>query len=298
MEKNKVEMNVKLLFGIFSAGIILILPLRAYQYLKIIEPGTGFYSKTDFSVPLMYALLAVFCLAMFFLAMKNKKSTAYKNTAGKIPVLGVISFLVAVTLVADAVIQSGNFTELYYGTTQNSEIAMNGVAGGLMKSGALPLLFESIFAVLSALFFTVLGINYFTGKSDCSEYKLLAITPLAWAICRILHRFMRTISFIKVSDLFYELFMLVFLMLFFMAFAQLLARINHKGTDWKLFGFGLPAALLCLLCFVPRFAMLVMGKGSLLSDQSPPEYCDFAVALFILAFLMSKVNISKGKERG
>jgi len=298
MEKDKVGLNVKLLFGIFSAGIILVLPLRAYQYLKIIEPGTGFYAKTDFSVMLMYLLLALFCVAMFSFAVVKKKSIAYRNVAGKNPVLGVIALLAAAAFVADAVIQSGNFSNLYYGITQYTEIASNGVAGGLMKSGALPLLFESIFAVLSALYFTVLGINYFTGKSDCSEYKLLAITPLAWAICRILHRFMRTISFIKVSDLFYELFMLVFLMLFFMAFAQLMARINHKGTDWKLFAYGLPAALFCLLCFIPRFAMLVMGKGSLLSEQSPPEYCDFAIALFILTFLISKVNIAKRKERG
>ncbi len=299
MEKSKFGINAKFLLGIFSAAIILVLPLRVYQYLYIIEPGTGFYEKTNFSIPLMYALLLFFSGVIFLTAWMKRKATFYKNTARKKPVLAITSFIVAITMIVDAAIESGRYSALYNGVQQNSgyDIAMTGTAGGLMKSGVLPLLFEVIFAILASLFFTIMGLNYLTAKSDGSHYKLLAITPLAWCICRILHRFMRTISFIKVSDLFYELFMLVFLMLFFMAFAQLISRVNHTGTDWKLFAFGLPAALLCLLCFVPRIAMLMMGRGEILADLSPPEYCDFAIALFIVAFLISKVHISKKKEQ-
>jgi hypothetical protein len=159
-----------------------------------------------------------------------------------------------------------------------------------MKSGALPMLFESVFAVFSGIFFIVLGVAFISGKSNGSEFKLLAIAPLAWSICRIMHRFMRTISFMNVSDLFFELLMIVFLMIFFMAFAQLIARVNHHGADWKLAGFGLPAALLCLLCFVPRAVILFMGEGDLLTTLSPPEYCDLTIALFILALFLDKLR--------
>jgi len=299
MEKSKLGFNAKVFLGIFSVAIILVLPLRVYQYLKIIEPGTGFYRIMDFSVPLMYALLAVFCGVMFFLAFAKKNAIVYKNSARKKPVLGVISFFVAVTLVYDGALKWVSFTALYYGISETASYGaiMNGSTGGLMKSGLLPTLFEAIFAALAALYFTIMGINYITAKTDGSKYKILALAPLAWCICRTLNRFMRTISFIKVSDLFYELFMLVFLMLFFMTFAQLLSRVNHTGTDWKLFGFGLPAALFCLLCFVPRIAMVIMGRGASLADLSPPEYCDFTVAVFILAFLLSKVRILNKKEQ-
>ena len=298
MLKRKLELNVSLLMGIFAAGIILILPLRVYQYLKIIEHGTGFFEKTDFSVPLLYALLAVFGGAMLLLPFLKKFRIVFSTTPKKHLVLGLLSLVVAVTLVIDAVLMSKNFSTLYYGIQQGSGSTFAGdtATSGMMKSGAMPMLFEAIFGVLSALFFTVVGAGFLTGKSNGSEYKLLAITPLAWSICRILHRFMRTISFVRVSDLFFELLMIVFLMIFFMAFAQLIARVNHKGADWKLVGFGLPAALLCLLCFVPRVAMLIMGKGSLLATQSPPEYCDFAIALFILAFILSKMRFLKREE--
>ncbi len=299
MEKRKLEVNAKLLLGIFSLGIILVLPLRAYQYLTVIESGTGFYEKSNFSVPLLYLLLGIFCGAMFLFALIQKKTIFYSDSRRKRPALGVMSLFAAVTLIIDAVIQSRDFSALYFGPQQNSdyEVIINSATSGLMKSGMLPMLLEAVFAVLAALFFTVLGLGFFNGKSNGSEYKLLAVTPLAWSICRILHRFMRTISFMKVSDLFFELLMLVLLMVFFMAFAQLIARVNQNGVDWKIAGFGLPAAMFCLLCFIPRAAMLIMGKGSFLADQSPPEYCDFAIALFIVAFLISKTHISGRKKQ-
>jgi len=292
MTKSKFEANAALLFGLFSAGIVLILPVRVYQYLKIIEPVTGFYEKTDFSVVLLYALLAVFCGTIVMVSFARKRAIAYSTTTRKNPALGTLALIVAVTLVIDAVLMSKNYSSLYYGVRTLADES----SGGMMKSGAVPMLFESAFAVLSALFFTILGVGFITGKSNGAEYKLLAITPLAWAICRILHRFMRTISFMRVSDLFFELLMIVCLMVFFMAFAQMIARVNHKGADWKIVGFGLPAALLCLLCFVPRVAMMVMGKGGLLAAQSPPEYVDFALAMFILAFVLTKMRFLKREE--
>ncbi len=298
MLKKRFEINVALLMGLFSLSILLVLPLRVYQYLNIIEPGTGFYEKTDISVPALYALLAFFGGAMLLLSFLNRYKIAMSTTVRKSPVLGAVALGTAVAFFVDAVVMYQNFTTLYYGTAQNGggDIFIESATSGIMKSGALPMLFEAVFAVLSAIFFIVLGVAYISGKSNGSEFKLLAITPLAWSICRILHRFMRTISFTNVSDLFFELLMIVFLMIFFMAFAQLISRVNNKGADWKLTGFGLPAALLCLLCFVPRAAILVMGKGDLLADLSPPEYCDLAIALFILTFILNKVRFFRREE--
>ncbi len=298
MLKKKLQVNAAMLLGFFSFSILLVLPLRVYQYLKIIEPGTGFYKQTDFSVPVLYGLLVFFGGGMLLISFINRRQIALSTTVRKSPGLGIVALLTAVALLVDAVVMYRHFTSLYYGTAQNNggELFFESATSGIMKSGALPMLFESVFAVFSAIFFIVLGVAYISGKSNGSEFKLLAIAPLAWSVCRILHRFMRTISFMNVSDLFFELLMIVFLMIFFMAFAQLISRVNHKGVDWKLTGFGLPAALLCLLCFVPRAAILVMGKGNLLTDLSPPEYCDLAVAVFILAFILDKVRFMKREE--
>ena len=147
------------------------------------------------------------------------------------------------------------------------------------------------------MYLAVLAIGYFNGRADPSEYELLAITPLLWSICRILHRFMRTISFVNVSDLFYELFMLVFLMLFFMAMAQVVSRVGTERNDWKLFAYGLPAGIFCLLCFVPRAILVLVGKSELLAVLSGPEVCDLGAALFILSLLLGKMTILDKKDK-
>ena len=51
--------------------------------------------------------------------------------------------------------------------------------------------------------------------------------------------------------------------MFFMAFAQVTAKVGGKGLEWKLFAYGLPAALFCLLCFVPRVVLMILGKSEL-----------------------------------
>lgn len=287
MEKVTGKTITKTLFGLFSAAIVLVLPLRTYQYLKIIEPGTGFYKTSDISVWLLYAALALFCLALFVVSLLNKKRIRLSQKLIRKPVNGAACVFFALTLIVNAVTRFGDASSLYF-DNQNQMI---------MKSGVYPLFFEAVFAVLAALYLAVLAIGYFNGRADPSEYKLLAITPLLWSICRILHRFMRTISFVNVSDLFYELFMLVFLMLFFMAMAQVVSRVGTERNDWKLFAYGLPAGIFCLLCFVPRAILVLVGKSELLAVLSGPEVCDLGAALFILSLLLGKMTILDKKDK-
>ncbi|MBQ4603366.1 MAG: hypothetical protein IJB16_02085, partial [Clostridia bacterium] len=64
-----------------------------------------------------------------------------------------------------------------------------------------------------------------------------------------------------------------------------------NGKEWKIAAYGLPAALLALLCFVPRFIVMITGSADLLNEQSPAEYCDFGVALFIISTVLTRVTV-------
>ena len=86
------------------------------------------------------------------------------------------------------------------------------------------------------------------------------------------------------------MFMLAFMLIFFTAFAQLNSKIESKGLDWKLVAFGLPAAVLALVCFVPRFIMLISGKGDMLYTGSPAEYCDLMTALLALSIVLTRIG--------
>ena len=145
-------------------------------------------------------------------------------------------------------------------------------------------------AVDAAIYFVVFGISMLSGATNASEYKIISVAPVVWFMLRLVFRFTIAISYIKVSDIILDLLMLAFMLIFFMAFAQLNSKVESKGLDWKLVGFGLPAAVLALLCFVPRFLMFVLGRKELIYSGSSADYCDLATALFVMSIIFTRIG--------
>lgn len=294
---NSKSVNPFVLFIVFIACVIVALPMRVFQMMVNVEPSTGFWiSRTHFSVFVLYAVAAVGVILPIVLSL------VFKSGLGKIEAVpqkktlgGVLSFLVTVGMLIDAVMRYMSFSDLFFDYQYNGAGEGVSMMNYLSKSGAIAMGLEAFFAVVSAIFFIMLGIAWLTGK-DPSEYKLLAIMPVFWAIFRIMHRYMRKIAFLNISELFFELMMIVFLMMFFMAFAQVTAKVNGKGLEWKLYAYGLPAALFCLVCFVPRIVVALLGRADLIADGSDIEIIDLTVAAFILFVLVDRSNVFR-KER-
>lgn len=288
-KKMNAEINPFVLFAAFIGSAIIALPIRVYQLLAIVEPGTGFWKTENFSVYALYIVAAVsvlFCVIVSFLC--REKLSRVSAPGGVKPVVGLVSFIAVAALIVNAVTRYADFSDLYFAYTGFGGLSMREY---LTKTGALSMAFEAFFAVISSIYFILYGITAFNGKS-AAEYKLLAVSPVMWSIFRIIHRFMREISFLNVSELFFELCMIVFLMTFFMVFAQVTSKVNGKGLEWKLYAYGLPAAMFCLICFVPRLIVTLLGKAELLTDNSPIEYCDLVMAAFIISSLVSRTRLS------
>lgn len=90
-------------------------------------------------------------------------------------------------------------------------------------------LFESIFGIIACVYFIVFALSYFNDKADFTSYKVLALAPLFWAMCKMITRFMTKISFINVSELMLEMLELALVMLFFMSFAKISSDVADKG---------------------------------------------------------------------
>ncbi len=299
LKKKNAEINPFVLFAVFIGGAIIALPIRVYQLLAIIEPGTGFWATKNASVYALYAVAAVSILCCVLISYLCKSNLSRVSApGGRKSVVGFIAFIAAAALIVNAVTRYADFSNLYLSYSSAASASMNvlSMREYLTKTGALSMALEAFFAVISTIFFILYGIAAFGGKS-AAEYKLLAVSPVLWCIFRVIHRFMREISFLNVSELFFELCMIIFLMMFFMVFAQVTAKVNGKGLEWKLYAYGLPAALFCLICFVPRLIVVVLGKSSLLTDNSPIEYCDLAMAAFIIASLVSRTRLSAASKK-
>lgn len=277
--------SVKSGFGIgciiFVAAALIAIPLRTIQFFTVLEGGTGFYSETDWSVYLLFGVLAVSIIAFLVFGFTKRKTLEYSLETTKRPGLSSLSLIAACGLALDA------FSCLMkYSTVEPSATATDSP----VNASQLILMLEAVFALLSAIYFILLWLTYLNGKSNASKIRLLALAPVIWSILRIVIRFMRTISYIRVSDLLFEMIMIAFLILFFMALAQANTGISAEKVEWKLGAYGLPAALLALICFVPRLIVMISGNSHLFYSESTVEFCDLGVALFIIGTVLTRVT--------
>lgn len=275
------SLSVKSGFGIGAlimvAAAIIALPVRTVQFFTVLESDTGFYSSSDWSVYLLSAVLIAAILAILFFGIAKRKKLDYSLEVTKRPGFGILSLTAAVGALSDA-------AKCIISVMDAQPAAENAGASSLILGA------QAIFALLSAIFFVAIGASALGGKSNGSEYRIISLAPVMWSIFRIVYRFTRTISYIRVSELMFEMLMIVFLILFFMAFAQVNSKVNGKGCEWKVAAYGLSAALLALVCFVPRFIVTLTGNAHLLSEQSPIEYCDISNALFIICTVLTRIT--------
>ncbi|MCL2107359.1 MAG: hypothetical protein FWH26_09945 [Oscillospiraceae bacterium] len=297
---NAKRANILSWLFLFAGGLLAaLLPLRVYQLMNLVEAETGFWIGKSPTVPLLFAGVALLCALPALTGILLQKRTALDLGRRSRRPEGVFALLLAAAMVADAVSAFQFAREVYVNFTHNVFVEGIKPLGGqnlqyFVRTGTIAAVLESIFGLLGALFFVELGIYDFLPKRSRPLNRFLMLMPLFWTICRILRRFSRTISYLRVSDLFLSLLLLSGMLVFLLAFAQTLGGINAQGKQSRLFAAGIPVFALSFLCFVPRFLLLVMGRP--LSQDALVEWCDPALALFILVFLGGRLLIRKKGE--
>lgn len=284
--KNKTDIIYKLPLFVSLLALLVAVPLRVYQYFKVLEPETGFYSSNDISVYVMYILLGAAMLLSVLIPLINKKKLITVTSVKKSPVFLVFSLILAVTIIIDSAGQLMGYFDLY-----DAASAAGGTVTEYVKNqGGTFLLLQAVSGAVAAVYFFVSGLSVSLGNSDGSRLKILGLTPVLWYIFKLLYRFKRTISFTNVSDLMLELFAIVFLMMFFFALAQTVAKIDAQTVFWKIFAYGVPAAMFALMCFLPRFIVMIIGKSELLNTHYGISYSDLGVAAYIIYNLLSRMK--------
>lgn len=271
---------------IFAAASLISLPIRTAQYFTVIEPdGTGFYTASNWSVYALGIILAISVFSLLFIGISKKKKLDYDREVKPRPVFGIFSLVAAAGTFLDGISCATKFSN-------NFEPVIERSYEGVPAWNTEKLVFggEAILAVLAAIFFLAIAVSALKGKTNGSEHKLISLAPVLWCMIRMLYRFSRTISYLKVSDLTFELIMLVLMVMFFMAFAQVNSEIGGKNCEWKLAGYGLPAALFALICFVPRLIATIAGRTELIYEYSSLDICDLTTALFIISTVFTRIT--------
>ena len=272
---------------IMAIAAVVALPIRTMQFFTVLEGESGFYREADWSVYLLYGVLALSIVAILVYGIFSRKRLDYSLEVSKRPGMGVVSMAAALGVLLDAafcITSAMKIEEISSGLSTANYVE------GMTQGDGVILTAEAVFAVFTSIYLVVLGFSYLSGKTNGSEYRLISLAPVIWSIFRLVYRFKRTISFVRVSDLLFEMIMICFMIMFFFAFAQVNSRVGGKGNEWKIAAYGIPAALLALVCFVPRFIVTITGNAQLLYSYSAAEYCDFGVALFIISAVLTRVT--------
>ncbi len=275
--KENLNVSIKSLSVLFCCGTVASVVLRAIQMAKYIDPETGFYLGGGAVKFILYGILAVaaavFC-GVSFCSRDCAKLSFYKienKTAG------LVTMLMAVVFFIDSLSSLGGS----YNSFDNS----TGSYTSLMSSGAVPMFIQAVFGFLSGIFFVILAKDMLKGTVAASGKKILATAPVWWAGARLIHRFLRQISFVEVSDLLLELLMVGAMLLFFMTMAQVVSGVYSDGFRWRFFGLGYTASILALTTSVPRLIFSFVNSD-FINPQHPFYLCDLMFAIFAVTLML------------
>ena len=285
MKSNKKAFPFMSLFIGAAAALVVMVPVRIYQYLKIIEPETGFYSAQNFSVYIIYAVMLFSVIFSFITAFTGRKTIAAKKVIDT-PKINACAFLLAgIGFASDAVSSIIDFMDIYGKYSYNPTLTLSKY---LSQEGGNIILIQAVFAVLSAVYFALLAGSAYSKNDIAPKLRALSLSATIWAVMKLLMMFKTKISFINVSDLFIELFACAFLMLFFFYFAVNLSQVDKGESYYKLFAYGIPGAVFSLACFIPRAVLALIGKGEMINENYGVSFSALMLALGVIAALIAR----------
>lgn len=279
--------SLYVVFGLMAVAVI----FRMYQLLNIIESDTGFYHFKDWSVYVMYVLCALAILVPYVLTLLAKNVPASKSPFRKNMLMAVASFVFAGGIVLDVVSSLSTFL-----LNVKSFSAAGLSVMGTVDQSQFPLIMETVFGVFAAIYIIIFGISYIDGRTTYAQYKFLAITPLFWAMSRIVIRFVRKIAYVNVSDLMLELFILGFMMIFLLNFARISAGLANSKAMRTVFSSGFVCIFFCMVANLPRLLMILTANGSSLPDEYPFSLCDLGFAFFCFAYIVNAMKCAKEND--
>ncbi len=278
--------KMKYLLIVFATAVLVALPTRVYQLLALVDVENGFYKESDVTIPLLYGIVAVFTIVFLVLSFLSKEVPSPKLPTGKNPILGVTSMVMVVGLAWDMVTVIKNTVPVNQG---NSQIFISLLRSNLAEQGGALTILRFVFAFFAIIYFIVFAMSHLNGKASYKEFKLLAISPLCWSMTMLVSRLMNAISFTKVSELLFEIFMFMFMMCFFITFARISSGVFTEDCMWGIYGYGFAATLFAALVTIPRIVILAVGLKNVEGNEFSITH--LTALVFILSYIFASLGV-------
>ncbi len=278
--------KMKYLLIVFATAVLVALPTRVYQLLALVDVENGFYKESDVTIPLLYGIVAVFTIVFLVLSFLSKEVPSPKLPTGKNPILGATSIVMVAGLAWDMVTVIKNTVPVNQG---NSQIFISLLRSNLAEQGGALTILRFVFAFFAVIYFLVFAMSHLNGKASYKEFKLLALSPLCWSMTMLVSRLMNAISFTKVSELLFEIFMFLFMMLFFITFARISSGVFTEDSMWGIYGYGFAATLFAALVTIPRIVILAVGLKTVEGNEFSITH--LTALVFILSYIFASLGV-------
>ncbi len=278
--------KMKYLLFVFAAAVLVSLPTRVYQLLALVDTTNGFFKENDVTIPVLYGVVVVFGLLFLVLSFVSKEVPSPKLPAGKNPILGIASFIMVAGLGWDMFKILMDVIPFNQGS---ASIFVSILRSNLEQSGGMFTILHFVFAFFAIIYFLVFAISHLNGKASYKEFKILALSPLCWAMTVLVTNLMNAISFIKVSEILFEIFMFVFAMLFFLTFARISSGVFTEDSMWGIYGYGLTASLLAAIVTIPRLVMMFVGLDAVEGNEF--NFVHLSTMVFIVAYIFASLGV-------
>ncbi len=280
--------KMKYLIFVFVAALVVSLPTRVYQLLAVVDTTNGFFDGSDITVGVLYGAMTVFSILFLLLSFLSKEVPSPKLPTGKNPVLGIGSLVMVLGLVLDIFNIERKIVPQVDGGF-NMEIFSSLLSSNLQQNGGVVLVLKFIFAVFAIFYFLIFAISHLNGKASYKEYKILAIMPVCWAGISLVSRLMTAVSFIRVSDLLFEIFMFVFGMLFLFTFARISSGVFTEDSMWGIYGYGFATALFAGVASIPRLICIVSGAP--IVEGYGFDFSHLAFMIFVITYIIASLGV-------
>lgn len=272
------SLGLKVLFPLMYASTLVLTVLRCLQLAKFIDSETGFFTGGTAVNVIFYGIIAVVCLVMVVISFLSHEAKFQELSGLKDKGAAVGAAVFGTGLVYDCLASLVKGLSLLTNITYTSFEPVEKFKN-LMSTGTLPYALQGIFAFISAVYIFTLAKSFSKGTSAAHNRKLIALAPIAWAGFKLITRFVKQISYIRVSDLFLELVMLAFMILFFVSLAQVVSGVYCEDSRWRIIALGLSSAMISLCINIPRF-IFTFFASEFLNKEYPFNLGDTMFAVF------------------
>lgn len=266
-----VKLTSAVLFG-------LLLAVRIYQTFALTDGETGFFTKNNITVPLMFILsagaAAVICILCYLI--KDFPAGDVKKRTSPLYVGAGLFFA---------------FTLLYEGLKSVKLMLTAGGGFSSMKEavGGNVGLIGAVFSLLGAAAILLSVFSYIKTGTLTGKLKIPMLFPVLWAFAETLGFFSVTVSYIKISQLFLAIYSAAFLMLFLFENARVTTGIGRKSALWFYYATGIIAAGFCFATGIPSLLAAVF-KPELVVSYCPFELYTLGGGLYALASLFVRAE--------